>query len=616
MNVSHAPALSLETARSILSELYGLDGAVSPLPSERDQNFRVLASDGRGYVLKVANPAETLPMLEAENAALMRGAAVGICPSLIPAVDGSLIAESAGHKIRLVTLLSGTALGFLQYQSPSLLADLGSTLGKLSAALTGFDHPAVHRDFHWDLANAERIIAEHLPKVADATTRKQVEVLLGVYRLHAAPLLAGLRKSVVHNDANDFNVIVDPDSERISGIIDFGDMVFTHTVNELAIAIAYVALGKDDPLGAMCQVARAYHREFSLLEPEIEALFSLACIRLCMSACLAAKQQAERPGDAYLAISQKPLEATLPKLTAIHPRLAYYAFREACGLAPVPHSPSVVEWLRQQDFASVIEGVDLRADAIAHLDLSVGSHLVSGDPRQNAPEPLFARLFAEVRAAGAVLGAGGYDEARALYAAPEFLERAPLDETRSIHLGVDLTAAAGTGICAVADGVVHGFEDANRFLDYGPVVVIRHDTLTEPYFTLYGHLSRQSLDGLRIGQPILKGESFAAIGNADENGGWWPHLHFQIITDMLDVACNFNGCALPRQREVWKSICPDPNLVLRIPALEATTAPSKIDLLRRRTARIGSNLSISYSRNPIEAVRGWMQYVYDADGRK
>ena len=106
--------------------------------------------------------------------------------------------------------------------------------------------------------------------------------------------------------------------------------------------------------------------------------------------------------------------------------------------------------------------------------------------------------------------------------------------------------------------MVHGFVDATDRLDYGPVIVLRHMANEKPFYTLYGHLSRESLMGLRVGQPVKRGEHIGWIGAAPINGDWWPHVHFQIITDILDIACNFNGSALASQREVWRSISPTP----------------------------------------------------------
>ena len=150
----------------------------------------------------------------------------------------------------------------------------------------------------------------------------------------------------------------------MTGLVDFGDMVFSHTVNDLAIAMAYASLGQADPLGAAGRVAAGYHAVHPLTDDELAALFGLMAMRLCLSVSVAAAQQAEDPDRDYLGISQAPIRDTLPQLAAIHPRLAHYRLREACGLPPVPHSPRVVEWLRAHaDRVAPLTGFDLRVDA-------------------------------------------------------------------------------------------------------------------------------------------------------------------------------------------------------------------------------------------------------------
>ncbi len=167
--------------------------------------------------------------------------------------------------------------------------------------------------------------------------------------------------------------------------------------------------------------------------------------------------------------------------------------------------------------------------------------------------------------------------------------------------------------------MVHGFENADRHHDYGPVIVLRHVTTdTEPveFFTLYGHLTRDSLDGLRVGQRIARGQQFARIGSAHENGHWWTHVHLQVVVDMLDVPCNVNGAARASQRRVWRSLCPDPNLLLGIPLARLPHRTSVAELAASRRAHIGSNLSVSYGAHPINVVRGFKQYLYDEVGHR
>jgi 4-aminobutyrate aminotransferase-like enzyme len=234
--------------------------------------------------------------------------------------------------------------------------------------------------------------------------------------------------------------------------------------------------------------------------------------------------------------------------------------------------------------------------------------------------------------AGASVGIGRYDEARAIYTSKQFgASENPTDERRTIHLGIDLQVAPGSTVRAPLDGVVHAFANNATALDYGPVVILRHrfgdakDAVKMPalpvageaqeFFTLYGHLTAQSLAGLRVGRKIARGEKFAEVGTTQENGGWAPHLHFQVIADLLELGTDFPGVARASERGVWTSLSPDPNLLFGIPAdrfpLPETSAE---ETLRERKSLLGKNLSVSYQR-PLKIVRGWKQYLYDDTGR-
>jgi murein DD-endopeptidase MepM/ murein hydrolase activator NlpD len=136
------------------------------------------------------------------------------------------------------------------------------------------------------------------------------------------------------------------------------------------------------------------------------------------------------------------------------------------------------------------------------------------------------------------------------------------EEPRTIHLGVDIWTEAGTPVFAPLSGKVHSFRDNAGFGDYGPTIILEHlldDTL---FYTLYGHLSRASLAGLHQGQLFEKGAVLGEIGPYPENGDWPPHLHFQIITDMLGMEGDFPGVASVSKRNFYLSICPDPMLIL------------------------------------------------------
>ena len=617
MSVRNLARLSLTDASALAASTYGVNATAFDLPSERDQNFLLRSESGERFVLKLANVAERREVLEAECAVMLHLEPIGLTPRVIRTIDGAEIGVHGARLVRLISALPGTTLGTAPLHTDALRCDLGRALGRLDHALTGFDHPALHREFHWDLAHAGRVVDTYLPLVTDTAIAGLISKFAARHRDQVVPILPELRRGIIHGDANDYNVLIDESRQAVTGIVDFGDMAHSHIVNDVAIAMAYVTLSSPDPLAAAAAVAAGYHETHPLTELELAALFSLMCMRLCVSACMAAKQIAERPGDAYLGISQGPLAETLPRLAAVHPRLAHYTFRDACGLPPVPHAPRVMAWLALQaaQLAPLI-GRDLRTTRVAPIDLGVGSPLISSDPGENTPAELDRRIQRLLTEHGATVGAGGYDEARLIYAWPD---EPAANEPRTIHIGLDLSLAPGSALHAPLDGVVHGFQNAGARHDYGPVIVLRHQTGdpdSAEFYSLYGHLSCDSLEGLHVGQRIAKGSVFAHVGSAPSNGDWWSHVHVQLVTDLLDVPCNVDGVVRASQRRVWKSLCPDPNLILGIPTEALPQHVSKPAIAAARRAHVGGNVRLSYGAHPLNIVRGYRQYLYDDVARR
>lgn len=334
---------------SLAEELYDIRAMATTLPSERDQNFLLTTRAGERFVLKIANALEERAMLEAQQLAMTHLAQHrSVCPRVIPTRSDEFLTEiqsptGAKHLLRLLTYLPGVPIASVPEHSPELLRDLGRKIGQVNRALGSFDHPALHRDFHWDLANGLRVIEEYGSLVADEGLRALIFKLASDFERVEAPLLPRLRRGVIHNDANDHNVLVGGGkgpygNQSVTGLIDFGDMVYSFAIADLAVVIAYAILDKCDPLAAAAQIVNGYNAEYALDEAEIAALFGLVCLRLCMSVCLAAHQQRQRPADDYLAISQRSIRDTLPKLAQIDPRFAAAVFRRACGLSD--RSPS------------------------------------------------------------------------------------------------------------------------------------------------------------------------------------------------------------------------------------------------------------------------------------
>ncbi|GAB4505698.1 MAG: aminotransferase class III-fold pyridoxal phosphate-dependent enzyme [Anaerolineales bacterium] len=625
--LDHAPAFTPQDAVRFARELYALDAQAKSLPSERDQNFLLRTANGARFVLKIANATEERALLEAQNQVMRHLAKhISFCPRVLPTTNNDDLAavqapNGQQHFIRLVTYLPGIPLGEVQRHSDELLYDLGRKMAQLTHALEDFDHPALHRSFHWDLAQGSEIIQKYQALIREPALRETVQRLAARFEETTAPLLPSLRQGIIYNDANDYNLLTGGGdgfytrNQTIVGLIDFGDMVYSYRLGDLAVAIAYAMLGKPDPLAAAASIVRGYHSLQPLTDNERAALFGLATLRLCMSVCIAADQQARQPHNDYLGISQAPIRETLPKLVHIHPRFAEAVFRDACGLHPFPAADKVTAWLESQAgaFASPLD-LDLHAGPVAILDLGVPSPLFSSNPDENITSRLTPRLQAAIAETGATVGVGRYAEARYLPPPPD---SQPGDEHPTIHLGMDLFAPPGAPVYASLDGTIYTLTENAPQQENGAVIVLEHAGPGRPtFYTLYGGLSRASLDGKRLGQGIAKGEQLATIGEADANGGWTPHLHFQVITDLLDLGTDFPGLARPSQRKIWTDLSLDPNLILGIPLEKfPPRPPEKEETLAVRRKKLGRNLSISY-RRPLKIVRGWKQYLFDDEGRR
>ncbi len=632
-NVALAPRFSTAAAETLARALFGIAAKAQPLPSERDQNFLLKEDSGRKFVFKIANREEERSNIEMQNEAmrLLAETAPGLCPTVFPNTKGetiTIVEESgAPHFARLVSYAEGVPLARVRPHTAELLRDLGRAVGRLSRGLDGFDHPAAQRAFPWDLQSGTEVVRRHIELIIDPTERALVEHFADWFDADAAPGLVGLKRRVVHNDANDYNVIIgapangaaDFGRRTIAAIVDFGDMIHSYALAEPAAACAYAMLDKDDPLAAAAAVVAGFHAEWPLAEGEADRLYSLVVLRLLLSAAICAQQTRLRPGDPYLEISNAPVWALLEKLRDVPPALARAHVRHACGFPPCADAAGAVAWMRghQSEFAPVL-GFALGSVRRSIFDLSVGAPLIGNPGTAVDPEALTAILFGEMKKSGAVVGLGRYDEARIIYAVPAFKpEGRPLAEGRTVHLGIDVFAGPGAPVHAPIDGVIHSVQDNTQPFDYGPTVILEHPAEggRPALYTLYGHLRRASVEGWRKGMAVRKGGKIAEIGPFPENGGWPPHLHFQIILDMLGREGDFPGVCRAGERDIWKSLCPDPNLILAIPAAELADPwlpPAAI--LEARREHIGQSLSVSYKK-PLKIVRGFMKYLYDDTGR-
>ena len=615
----HRPRIAAVEAERLARDRYGIKVAASPLPSDRDQNFLLLANDDERFVMKLSSALENRTALRAQEAAMRHCRAHDLpVPTVLPALDGETLSEFVTdegviHFVRLASYLPGSPFAVVRPKSTGLLTSVGGFMGRLSAALANFDHPGASRHLPWDLLTAAETVRrrEHL---VDPDRLACVRHFSRLYEEVVAPRLPELRRSIVHNDANDYNILVNESSSagrQVAGLLDFGDMIRSLSISDLAVASAYAIFDAADLLGTLSIVVRAYHAEFPLDEAEMAVLFPLIGLRLATSVCMAAEQRAAEPENDYLSISEAQAWRALHSMREVHPRMAECVVRDACGCEPSVSSPSVLEWIAGHtgDLAEVIEGA---SRASIQLDLSVGSSEWSFEDL-TTPRRVEDAIAVRLKREDPPIAIGRYDEARLVYAGGQFAEGA---EQRTIHIGLDLFAAPGTPVRTPLDAVVHSVADNDRPYDYGPTVILEHALQNAPaFYTLYGHLSRRSIRRLACGRRLTSGEAFATVGSSDENGGWAPHLHFQLITDLLGREGDFPGVAPASQRSVWRSLCPDPSMLAGLVSSAAAARTSPSELLERRQRHVGPSLSISYA-SPIALGRGRGQYLFDVDGRR
>jgi 4-aminobutyrate aminotransferase-like enzyme/Ser/Thr protein kinase RdoA (MazF antagonist) len=635
-------------AAKIARHLYRISGDIQPLPGELDFNFKI--TDGeQSFVLKISRPDVSLDDIQFQQALLDHVAAADVpvtCPVAVPAADGRFICDitdDAGNmrRVRLLTWIEGRLWSQVNPVTDRLLISLGRQAGQVTKALQGFDHEMAHRDLVWDLAQAGRT-RDHLGLFTDA----QQEILNFFHGrfTQVQETYQALRKSVVHNDVNDNNVVVTQDVRHpeVRAVIDYGDAVYTQTINDLAVAVAYAVMGKPDPLGAAQCVVQGYHFAFALEAPELALLHTLVAMRLVISVTQSALNRVKEPENSYLRISEKPAWDLLTQWRAVDENLAHYSFRQACGMAPHPLESAFARWAGQCDinlaalFSQKEPGP--KSEHLSFLravpvDCSVGSTWLGHAADYTDPERLAFNLAQLSREHGHAVPAGGYLEYRTrtfLAAHDAGMTQAGQAEGnsgpayRTAHLGVDLWTRAGTPVHALFDGrvVQARTQDTGRHADEKDgaagtaSLVLAHRTSDGTgFYTLYHGLDPDCRPWLQDNQIISQGDRLGVVGSGRNNRTRVPHLHFQLMLDRLGYGGDFPRIAFPDHEEVWQSICPDPNLFFKSPALAPVQAPDTRKVLDFRQQYLGKSLSLSYD-TPLKIVRGSGAFLKDHTGRR
>ncbi len=299
------PEITLDQAAELAQNLYGVTGQVHRLTAEKDANFRIAAKSGEQVLLKVTNAAEDRAVTDMQTAALMHVRSFDpdlpvphVCESLNGRTS-EVVALPTGqtHVVRLLTYLEGTVLSSA-VDGTALHHDIGKLLGRLTLALRGFVHPATGHVLQWDIKQAHRL-RPMLEAVTDRDLRERLTTLLDRFEADIQPRLVHLRAQVAHNDFNPHNLLVDgPQARRLTGIIDFGDMVQTPIVCDLAVACSYQIADTECPLEDVMQLIAGYTSVLPLEVEEIALLPDLMRLRHATSLTIGAWRAKRYPGNA------------------------------------------------------------------------------------------------------------------------------------------------------------------------------------------------------------------------------------------------------------------------------------------------------------------------------
>ena len=315
-------------------------------------NFLLKDKIGQQYILKVATDEHGYHFLDAQVKIvnhLSKSEVSGKFQHYLLNTAGKeltiLVIEGKNYYLRILSFVKGIFWVDANEKTDALHIDLGNLLGRMDKALQNFSHPAMHRHYTWDVSTAMDANAK-IKYITNHERRRMAGYFLLQFEMEVLPVLSSLRHAYAHNDANDYNLLVQGDV--VSGLIDFGDMVYTALINNVAVACTYAMLNNNHPLHTASLVVKSYHAVYPLTSEELDILYYLIAARLCISVTQSAYNASQDSSNEHHFITEKPAWDLMYQLIRINPIKAQDAFRKACGFEGVIHETDYADLLQQR----------------------------------------------------------------------------------------------------------------------------------------------------------------------------------------------------------------------------------------------------------------------------
>ncbi|SKB80209.1 hydroxylysine kinase /5-phosphonooxy-L-lysine phospho-lyase apoenzyme [Salegentibacter holothuriorum] len=599
--------LSLDSVKEIVHSLYNITGTITPLPGELDLNFSVKTNAG-DYILKMASREKCkLNFLKFQNNILkhLKGGDTGlILPQTIPSIKENLITEleieGKNFYIRLLTWIPGQLWSENSFFTTGLLFELGVKAGKLTQHLKNFeDTYPLQRKFHWDISQTSW--TKEYQHLFDSEKKKYIKYFYDGFE-SIENQLAKCRKSIVHNDINDRNIIVQLNSEKVIGLIDFGDATYTATINDLAVCITYAMMEKKQVLEAAIEVIKGYHASFPLKKEELEILYWLVGARLIISLTKAQLNAQNEPENEYHQISAAGGWELIKKWHRISPDFARILFQNTCGYKEKKKVLLFKEYSQASNYhlSDLIE--TKKTASFQPLNLDISSNSISNMEDVRTREKMANRIQALWLEENEKIFFGGYNEVR-----PELINEKNRITTlngdfwKNLFLGIQFWYFKKFKLRALIPGKIIELDETEKIL------IIEHPfDNKEKFYSIYRNLKIES--SKEVDQEIDKGSLLGTHKPTEKNA-----FCFQLSLLSPQMLPPVSNC-LQREKEVYNQIFPNPLALFK----EVKIAENRLDsetLISERKTYLGKSLSLSY-KDPLKIVRGDGAYLIDDKGRK